>query len=192
MITKVGSDMGQGKQGARRRLYRRGGRGVAEAAADRVHRPLSLALARSRHALRGDAWRLCEAARQGRQDPLCRRSNLDAGQLRAALDVAKACAACRATRCCSPNTISTIAPPSTAPLRDLCVGRGDRRHHLFQPRQGLPQRQIPQRGRSRPKRARASDVRQLSEPARHAHPRRTGRRYRPGIRPSRRKSRLPG
>ena len=72
----------------------------------------------------------------------CGASNFNAAQLSAALAASAKPTACRAMKSCSRSTISTTAPRSTAPLRDLCMARGDRRHHLFQPRQGLPLRQI--------------------------------------------------
>ena len=77
------------------------------------------------------------------------------------------------------------------PLRDLCVAEGDRRHHLFQPRQGLPVRQVPQRSRSRPEPARRRRE-GLSQSARLSHSRRARRRRGAASAPSRPKSRSPG
>ena len=72
VITKVGSPMGTGQEGLKARLYRGGGRGVAEAAARPTHRPLSLALAGHGDAVRGDARRLSAPDRAGK-NPLVRR-----------------------------------------------------------------------------------------------------------------------
>ncbi len=63
---------GQGQGGAEAGLYRGGGRGVAETAPDRRHRPLPVALARHGDALRRHARRLSAPDREG-QDPLVRR-----------------------------------------------------------------------------------------------------------------------
>ncbi len=114
---------GAGQEGALRPLYRGGGRGVVEAAADRHHRPLSLALAGRGDALRGDARRLPAADRQ-RQDPLLRRLESERGPARRRARRRRRRKACRATRCWNPNTISTIAPRSTGRLRDLCIAEG--------------------------------------------------------------------
>ena len=51
----------------------------------------------------------------------CGASNLNAAQLAAALAASQGATACRATRSCSPNTISTTAAVSRARSRDLCV-----------------------------------------------------------------------
>ena len=51
VITKVGSDMGQGKKDLSAAYIEQGGRGVAEAAAGRCDRPLSVALAGRRRCL---------------------------------------------------------------------------------------------------------------------------------------------
>jgi aryl-alcohol dehydrogenase-like predicted oxidoreductase len=74
-------------------------------------------------------------------------SNLDAGQLKAALDAA-----------------DHHGLPRYEALQ------GHRRHQLLRAGQGLPVGKIPQQGRSRQKHAR-QQRRRLSERARHAHPR---------------------
>ena len=77
-----------------------------------------------------------------------------------------------------------------AAARPLHQG-GDRRHHLFQPGQGVSHRQIPQRGRSRQKPARRRRRRISQRRAACASlPRSTPSRR--GIRPSRPKWRWPG
>ena len=172
VITKVGSPMGPGKKGLSRALYRGGGRSVAEAAADRDHRPLSLALARRGDALRGDARRLPAADRQG-QDPLVRRLELQRrpARRRARRGEGQGPAALRGPAARIQSLRSRRVRRAAA--RSL-PGRGDRRHHLLQPRQGLPLRQIPRRGRPRPKPARRRRE-GLSERARLSHSRRARR-----------------
>ena len=126
-------------------LYRGGGRGVAQAAADRRDRPLSLALAGHGDADRGDARRLSAPDRTG-QDPLVRRLEPHASRCSRRRSRRPRPRGCRATRFCSRNTISPTARIRKRPRRPL-PARGDRRHHLFQPRQGVPVGQVPQRGR---------------------------------------------
>ena len=54
IATKVGMEMGPDKKGLSKPYIDAGRRGFAEAAADRLHRPLPVAPGRSRHAARGD------------------------------------------------------------------------------------------------------------------------------------------
>ena len=101
-------------------------------------------------------------------------SNLDAGQLAAALKIASQKSLPRYEVLQPEYNLydrSSFDGALQRPLRP----RGDRRHHLFQPGPGVSQRQIPQRGRSRQKPTRTSR-RRLSQPARLAHPCSTRRR----------------
>ncbi len=84
----------------------------------------------------------------------CGASNFNATQLAAALDASRAKGLPR-YEVLQPEYNLYDRAAFEGPLRDLCVGRGDRRHHLLQPRQGLPFRQVSRRSRSRP-RARAA------------------------------------
>ena len=58
VITKVGSPMGPGKKGLSARYIEEAVEASLKRLQDGRHRPLSVALARRRHALRGDARRL--------------------------------------------------------------------------------------------------------------------------------------
>ena len=58
VITKVGWDLGAGKKGLSAGYIRRGRRGVAATAPDRLHRRLHVAPARPVGAVRGDAGRV--------------------------------------------------------------------------------------------------------------------------------------
>ena len=102
---------GQGQGGPCARLYRGGGRGVAEKAPDRRHRPLPFALARHGDARRRHARRIPTTDRKG-QDPLVRRLEPDRDAARAGGRGGQARGAAPATKCCSPNTISPIGPAS--------------------------------------------------------------------------------
>ena len=103
---------GEGQGGPEARLYRGGGRGVAEAASDRRRRPLPLALARHGDAGRRDARRLPAPDREG-QDPLVRRLQPQPDAARTG-GLGGEGAAAPATRSCSRNTISPTAPASRA------------------------------------------------------------------------------
>ena len=179
----------QGSQRPLGFLYRAGGRGIAEAAAGRSDRSLSVALAGPVGALRGNARRLSEADRQG-QDPPCRRLQ------------SRCRAIARGARRRQPAVAAALrgAAAGVQSLRPFLVRRpacrpvhcrGNRRHHLFQPRQGVPERQVPQQGRSRQKPARRWR-RQLSRRSRFSHPGGTRRRCLAQFRAGRPRWRSPG
>ena len=111
VITKVGSDMGQGKKDLSAAYIEQAVEASLKRLQTDVDRPLSVALAGPDHALRGNARRLSEAARQG-QDPLCRRLQPRRRPVARGARCRQPAQSCRATRCCSRNTISTTAPPS--------------------------------------------------------------------------------
>ena len=112
--------MGPGKKGLKRALYRGGGRSVAEAAADRHHRPLSLALAGRDDAARGDARRLPAAEAKGKIR-WCGASNLQRGAARRRARGAARRTACRATRSSQPEYNLYDRSGFDGALRDLCV-----------------------------------------------------------------------
>ena len=97
---------GAGQEGAVQGLHPAGRRGLAEAPADRLHRPLPVAHRRSRNAARGDARRLPEADRagQGARHRLLQLHGAAAG--RGAEDQRRP-RSCRATSACSRTTTST-------------------------------------------------------------------------------------
>ena len=111
VITKVGSDMGQGKKDLSAAYIER----AVEASLKRLQTDaIDLYLSHwpdptTPYEETLGAYEKLLAAGKVRHIGA---SNLDAGQLRAALDVASL-RGCRAMPCCSRNTISTTAPPST-------------------------------------------------------------------------------
>ena len=113
---------GQGQGGPVAGLYRAGGRSVAEAASDRRHRPLPLALARHGDALRRHARRLSAPDREG-QDPLVRRFQPHRRRFSSRRSRRPRRAAVRATRSCSRNTISPTAPRSSTASRTFAGAR---------------------------------------------------------------------
>ena len=117
-------------------------------------------------------------------------SNLDAAQLRAALDVASLQSLPR-YEVLQPEYNLYDRFSFEGPLARPVHCRGNRRHHLFQPGQGIPERQVPQQGRSRQKPARRRR-RQLSRRARFSHPGGTRRRCLAQLRASRPRWRSPG
>ena len=161
IITKVGSPMGKGKEGLSARY-------VAEAVEASLKRlqvdaidlylshwpdmatPIDETLGAYQRLIKEGKIRWCGA------------SNLSVKLLEAALAASKA-KGCRAMRFCSRNTISPTVRNLMARCRAL-PARADRRHHLFQPRQGVPHGQVPQRGRSLQKSARGRGQ-GLSQPA---------------------------
>ena len=100
----------------------------------------------------------------------CGASNLNVALLEAALAAAKAQ---RRPALRSPAAGIQSRRPSRVRIRPRRAlrARGDRRRHLFQPRQGLPLGQIPQRRGPRQQRARGRGQ-GLSQSARISHPRR--------------------
>ena len=146
---------GRASKGLSARLHRRGRRGVAAPAAGRGDRPLSLALARPGHALRGDARRLCQADRGGQGARRSAPRTSTPRQLARGAEGRRATRACRATRCCSPNTTSTIGPSSRGRSSTLCRGEGLGVITYFSLAKGFLTGKYRARGRSRP-RARAA------------------------------------
>ena len=189
VITKVGSPMGKGKEGLKAALHRGGGRGVAQAAADRRDRPLSLALAGHGDAGRGDARRLSAPDRAG-QDPLVRRlePQRQAARGGACGVQGQGASALRG----SAAGIQSCRPPRIRrrPRRPLSA-RADRRHHLFQPRQGVPHRASTAARPISPRVRAATGSRPISIPADFASSTRS-KRWRRATKPSPRKSRSPG
>ena len=181
---------GPGQGGPQGPLHRRGGRSVAEAPADRRDRPLSRRT--------GPTWRRRSTRRSAAYQRLiekgkirwCGASNLTVELLEAAIAAAKARggAALRGAAA----RIQSRRPQRVriGPRRPLHA-RGDRRHHLFQPRQGLPVGQVPQRGGPRPRARAAAASRPISIRAAFASSTRSTRSRRV-TRPSRPKSRSPG
>ena len=155
VVTKVGSPMGKGKEGLKARYIEE----AVEASLKRLQTDaidLYLShwpdMATPFDETLGAYQRLIEKGKIR----WCGASNLTADLLEAALAAAKAQGAARATKCCSRNTISpTVSGFEIGPRRALRP-RGDRRHHLFQPRQGLSLGQVPQRRGPR-REARAAD-----------------------------------
>ncbi len=169
VITKVGSPMGHGKEGLKARYIEE----AVEASLKRLQTDaidLYLAhwpdMATPIDETLGAFQRLIEKGKIR----WCGASNLNVELLEAAISAAKALggAALRspAARIQSRRPKGVRIRPRR-PLRP----RGDRRHHLFQPRQGLPVGQVPQRSgpRQEPARRRGQG---LSQSARVSHSRR--------------------
>ena len=180
---------GQGQGRPQGPLHRGGGRGVAQAPAGRRDRPLSLALAGHGDADRGDARRLSAPDRTGK-DPLVRRLE---PQRQAARGGARGVqgegiAALRG----SAAGIQSRRPPRIRkrPRRPL-PARADRRHHLFQPRQGLPHRASTAPRPTSPRVRAATGSRPISIRVDFASSTRS-KRWRPATKQSPRKSRSPG
>ena len=181
---------GPGQEGAFGALHRRGRRGLAEAAADRRHRPLSrrtgpipTRLTRKPSApianWSGRARCASSAPRTSTRHSSPPRSTAAKAQVAAALRRPAA-------------RIQSLRPRLVRrPAARSVHRRGDRRHHLLQPRQGLPVGQIPQRGGSRARARAAAGSRPISTRAGVASwpPSISSRR---GTRPSPPKSRSPG
>ena len=149
-------------------LHRRGGRSLAEAAA-RSRRSTSICrigpTTRYPHEETLGAYKKLIAKGKIRW---CGASNFSAAQLSAAL-AASAAKGLPRYEVLQPEYNLYDRGGFDGALRDLCIARGDRRHHLFQPRQGLSLGQVPGAGRSGAERARRR--RQgLSESARVSHP----------------------
>ncbi len=103
IATKLGIEMAPGKKGLSRAYMKTGGRGFVAAAADRLHRPVSVASRRSGNADRGNPVRLCrpDQAGQGAGDRRIQLLRRPAGGV--AEDQHRR-RACRAIRACSRNT----------------------------------------------------------------------------------------
>ena len=146
VVTKVGSPMGPGKKGLKAKYIEE----AAEASLRRLQvETIDLYLSHwpdpeAPHEETLGAYAKLIAAGKIRW---CGASNYNAERC-APRSTPRRREAYRATRCCSPSTISTIVVPTTGRCA-ISASRGDRRHHLFQPRQRVPDRQISQRGRSR-------------------------------------------
>ena len=119
VITKVGSDMGQGRKDLSAGLYRQGGRGFAEAAADRR---IDLYLSHWPDPTVGYEETLGAYQKLIEQGKIrhAGASNLDAGQLRAALDVAQEQGLPR-YEVLQPEYNLYDRASFDGPLRDLCI-----------------------------------------------------------------------
>ena len=180
---------GAGQEGPLRRLYREGGRGVAEAAAGRCDRSLSVALAGPATPYEETLGAYREAARGKARSAMSAPpiSMPASSRLRS---MSRASRSCRATTCCSRNTISTTALASKGRCA-ICASRRRSASSPISPRQGVSLRQVPQQGRSRQKPTRRRR-REISQCARHAHPRRARCRLGAAFGASRPKWRWPG
>ena len=168
VVTKVGSPMGPGKKGLKAKYIEE----AAEASLRRLQvETIDLYLSHwpdpeAPHEETLGAYAKLIAAGKIRW---CGASNYNAEQMRAALDAAKAKGLPR-YEVLQPEYNLYDRGSYDGALRDLCIARGDRRHHLFQPRQRVPERQISQRGRSRAEPARRRR-RGVPQSARIPHPR---------------------
>ena len=143
VVTKVGSPMGKGKEGLRRATSRR----RSEASLKRLQTDaidLYLShwpdMATPFDETLGAYQRLIEKGKIR----WCGASNLNVALLEAALAAAKARGGPR-YEVLQPEYNLADRREFENGLAELCTSRGDRRHHLFQPRQGLPLGQVPHR-----------------------------------------------
>ena len=133
------------------------GRGLAEAPADRLHRPLPVARRRPGDADRGDARRLRDAdqAGQGARD---RRLQLRRRRASPRRSRRAPPGSCRATRPCSRTTTCTTAPTSRRSSQPLCVKEDVGVIPLLRARLRLPHRQVPDARRTSASSARGGGV----------------------------------
>ena len=172
VVTKVGSPMGKGKEGLTPRYIEE----AVEASLARLQTdvidlylshwpdmatPIEETLGAYRRLIEKGKIRWCGA------------SNLTAPLLEQAIAAAKALGGPR-YEVAAAGIQSRRPPRLRGRARRSLPGRGDRRHHLFQPGQGLSVGQVPQRGGpgEEPARRRRQG---LSQPARLSHSRRARR-----------------
>ena len=147
VVTKVGSPMGKGKEGLSARYIEEAVEASLRRLQTDVDRPLSVALARHGDAVLRDARRLSAAHREG-QDPLVRRLEPHHRAARGRDRGGEGARRCPRYEVLQPEYNLADRPGFEGGPRRHLPARGDRRHHLFQPGEGLSVGQVPQRRRT--------------------------------------------
>ena len=144
VVTKVGSPMGKGKEGLSARYIEEAVEASLKTPADRRDRPLPVALAGHGDARSPTRSAPIERLIEKGKIRWCGASNLTVALLEAAIEVGQGARGAALRGRCSRNTIWSTGAVRGRSCRHM-PARGDRRHHLFQPGEGLSLGQIPQR-----------------------------------------------